>query len=141
MKWYLHALRNYAVFEGRARRREYWIFELMNTAITVALFALAVMLGRGGYEYFLFLPFLFVVAMIIPSLASSVRRLHDINLSGWWLLITAVPVVGPFIFLAMTVTDSKPGENRFGPNPKLRAAAEPAVSPEMGYLAPPIDRK
>jgi uncharacterized membrane protein YhaH (DUF805 family) len=140
VKWYLHALRKYAVFKGRARRREYWIFELMNSAITLALFVLAVVLGKAGYPYFLSLPFLYVAATTIPSLSSSIRRLHDTNRSGWWLLIGALPVAGPFIFLGITVMDSDPGENRFGPNPKQHPTTEPTGRPEMGHLAPPIDR-
>jgi uncharacterized membrane protein YhaH (DUF805 family) len=139
MKWYLHALRKYAVFEGRARRREYWIFELVNTVIGMVLFVLAVMLGKAGYQYFLSLPFFYVVATTIPTYSSLVRRLHDTNHSGWWMFISAVPVVGVFILLRMIVTDSDPGENRFGPNPKQQLTTEPTGSPEMGYLAPPMD--
>jgi len=141
MKWYLHALRKYAVFKGRARRREYWIFELMNSAIALALFVLAVKLGKAGYPYFLSLPFLYIVATMIPSLSSLIRRLHDTNRSGWWLLISMLPVVGPLILFGITVTNSDPGENRFGPNPKRQPTTEPTSSPEMGYLAPPIDRR
>jgi uncharacterized membrane protein YhaH (DUF805 family) len=140
MKWYLHALRKYAVFKGRARRREYWIFELMNCAIALALFVLAVTLGKAGYPYFLSLPFLYIAATAIPSLSSSIRRLHDTNRSGWWLLISVLPVVGPFILLGIAVTDGDPGENRFGPNPKRQPTTQPTASPEMGHLAPPIDR-
>jgi uncharacterized membrane protein YhaH (DUF805 family) len=140
MKWYLHALRKYAVFTGRARRREFWIFELMNSAITLALFVLAVILGKAGYPYFLSLPFLYTAATTVPSLSSLVRRLHDTNRSGWWLLVSVLPVVGTLILLRITVTDSDPGENRFGPNPKRQPTMEPTGSPEMGHLAPPIDR-
>jgi uncharacterized membrane protein YhaH (DUF805 family) len=127
------------VFKGRARRREYWIFELMNSAITLALFVLAVMLGKAGYPYFLGLPVLYVVATMIPSLSSLVRRLHDTNHSGWWLFISVLPVVGPLILLGTAVTDSDRGPNRFGPNPKRPHTTQPTGSPEMGYLAPPID--
>ena len=141
MKWYLHALRKYAVFKGRARRREYWIFELMNSAIVLALFVLAVTLGKAGYPYFLSLPFLYILATVIPSLSSLIRRLHDTNRSGWWLLISMLPGVGPLILFVITVKDSDPGENRFGPNPKRQPTMEPTGSPEMGYLAPPIDRR
>jgi uncharacterized membrane protein YhaH (DUF805 family) len=140
MKWYLHALRKYAVFTGRARRREFWIFELMNSAIVLALFVLAVILGKAGYPYFLSLPFLYTAATTVPSLSSSVRRLHDTNRSGWWLLVGVLPVVGTLILLRITVADSDPGENRFGPNPKRQPTMEPTGSPEMGYLAPPVDR-
>jgi uncharacterized membrane protein YhaH (DUF805 family) len=139
MKWYLHAFRNYAVFKGRARRREYWIFELMNSAIALALFVLAVMLGKAGYPYFLSLPFLFLVAMTIPSLSSLIRRLHDTGRSGWWFWIGLIPVLGPISILIFTVEDSQPGENRYGPNPKVQLTAEPTGGPEVGYLAPPID--
>ena len=139
MKWYLHSLRNYVVFEGRARRREYWIFELMNSAIALALFILAVLLGKAGYPYFLSLPFLYIAATMIPSFSSLVRRLHDTNHSGWWILISGIPVVGPFILFATTLKDSDPGDNRFGRNPKQQRTPELAASPGLGYLAPPID--
>ena len=141
MKWYLHALRNYAVFSGRARRREYWIFELMTAAIALALFVLAAELGKAGYPYFLSLPFLYIAATAIPSLSSLIRRLHDTGRSGWWFWINLIPLFGPVSLLIFTVEDSQPGENRYGPNPKWQLTAEPTSSPEMGYLAPPIDRQ
>jgi uncharacterized membrane protein YhaH (DUF805 family) len=141
MQWYLHALRKYAVFKGRACRREYWIFELMNSAIALALFVLAVTLGKAGYPYFLSLPFLYIAATAIPSLSSLIRRLHDTNRSGWWVLISMLPLVGPLILFAITVRDSDPGENQFGPNPKRQPTTMPTGTPEIGYLAPPIDRR
>jgi uncharacterized membrane protein YhaH (DUF805 family) len=99
MNWYLLALRKYAVFTGRARRREYWIFELMNSVITLALFVMAIVLGKAGYPYFSSLPVLYALATTIPTLSSLVRRLHDTNRSGWWWFISAVPVIGPIILL------------------------------------------
>lgn len=141
MNWYLHALRNYAVFRGRARRREYWIFELATGTITLVLLVLAVELGKAGYPYFLSLPFLYAAATVIPSLSSLVRRLHDTGRSGWWFWINLIPLFGPVSLLIFMVEDSQPGENRYGPNPKTPPAAEPRSSSEMGYLAPPIDRQ
>jgi uncharacterized membrane protein YhaH (DUF805 family) len=141
MKWYLHALRKYAVFKGRARRREYWIFELMNSAVALALFVLAVKLGKVGYPYFLSLPFLYIAATIIPSLSSLIRRLHDTGRSGWWFWIGLIPLFGPISMLIFTVEDSQPGENRYGPNPKRQPTTEATGTPEMGYLAPPIERR
>ena len=136
MKWYLQGLRKYAVFSGRARRQEYWMFELINTLITVALFVIAVYLGKAGFEYFIGLPLLYVLATAIPSLAKLVRRLHDTNHSGWWVLISAVPFIGPLILFIYTVKDGDPGENSFGPDPKALPVA--ADVPKMGYLAPPL---
>jgi uncharacterized membrane protein YhaH (DUF805 family) len=141
MNWYLHALRKYAVFSGRARRREYWIFELMNSAIALALFVLVVMLGKAGYPYFLSLPFLYIAATTIPSLASLIRRLHDTGRSGWWFWISLIPLFGPISLLIFIVEDSQAGENRYGQNPKRQPTTEANVSSEMGYLAPPIDRQ
>lgn len=140
MKWYWHALRNYAVFKGRARRREYWIFELMNSAIALVLFVLAVELGKAGYPYFLSLPGLYILATTVPSLCSLIRRLHDTGRSGWWFWTGLIPLIGPLLILKFTLDDSQPGENRYGPNPKLQPTKEAANSPEMGYLAPPIDQ-
>jgi uncharacterized membrane protein YhaH (DUF805 family) len=117
VNWYLQGLRKYAVFSGRARRREFWMFELVNSLITCALFVIAVLLGKAGFGYLLGLPFLYVVATAIPSFAKLVRRLHDTNHSGWWFLISVIPLVGSLILLVLMVRDSDPGENRFGPNP------------------------
>jgi uncharacterized membrane protein YhaH (DUF805 family) len=139
MNWYLEVLRKYAVFRGRARRREYWIFEVMNSVIAGALFVLAVVLGKAGYPYFLSLPVLYLLATAIPSLSSSVRRLHDTGRSGWWLWISGIPAIGPIVVVAFMVQDSQPGENRYGPNPKERYPAESSGGFETGYLAPPID--
>jgi uncharacterized membrane protein YhaH (DUF805 family) len=81
------------------------------------------------------LPLLYVLATAIPSLAKLVRRLHDTNHSGWWVLISAVPFIGPLILFIYTVKDGDPGENSFGPDPKALVAAD---VPKMGYLAPPL---
>jgi uncharacterized membrane protein YhaH (DUF805 family) len=85
------------------------------------------------------LPTLYILATIIPSLAGVVRRLHDTNRSGWWLLINFVPVVGPLIILSFTLTKGNAGENRFGPDPKAETNAKAnAQARQMGYLAPPF---
>jgi uncharacterized membrane protein YhaH (DUF805 family) len=135
VNWYLEGLRKYAVFSGRARRREFWMFEWINSLIAFALFVIAVLLGKAGFGYLLGLPVVYILATAIPSFAKLVRRLHDTNHSGWWFLVGVIPLVGSLVLLALTVRDSDPGENRFGPNPK----AGPVVAvPEMGYLAPPL---
>lgn len=110
MGWYLTALRKYAVFTGRARRREYWMFVLVNALVTVGL---SILDGDDGS-----LAGLYSLAVFVPSLAVLVRRLHDTNRSGWWLLIALVPLVGAIVLIIFTVQDSDPMENRFGPNPK-----------------------
>ncbi len=136
MKWYLQALKKYAAFGGRARRREYWIFEWGNTLI---LFALVVISRFAAPKHVGLLPSSFIVAVILPSFASLVRRLHDTNRSGWWLLAIFVPVIGQLIILSFIATDSQRGANRYGPSPKWQPAAEAGNDPGMGYLAPPID--
>jgi uncharacterized membrane protein YhaH (DUF805 family) len=136
VNWYLQGLRKYAVFRGRARRREFWMFELINSLIVFALFGIAVLAGKAGFGYLLGLPIVYSLATVIPSFAKLVRRLHDTNHSGWWFLIGVIPVVGSLFLLALTMRDSDPGENRFGPNPK--AAPVITAVPGMGYLAPPL---
>jgi uncharacterized membrane protein YhaH (DUF805 family) len=136
MNWYIQGLKKYAVFSGRARRREYWMFELINELIALALFVLAVFLGKAGFEYFISLPVIYILATTIPNLAKLIRRLHDTNHSGWWFFIGLVPLIGPLILFSFTVKDGDPGENRFGPDPK--AAPLAAAVPKMGYLAPPL---
>jgi uncharacterized membrane protein YhaH (DUF805 family) len=119
MNWYLAVLRKYAVFTGRARRKEYWGFALINFIITIVLVAISGMSRGSGLVIILSLVvLLYSLAIIVPSVAVAVRRLHDIDMSGWWMLIGFVPVIGGIALLVLTVLDSNPGENRYGPNPK-----------------------
>lgn len=119
MNWYLVVLKKYAVFTGRARRKEYWYFFLFSNVI---IFVLAVIGGMSGTfinELNLrMLVGIYAFAALIPSMAVAVRRLHDIGLSGWWLLLGLVPIIGGIVLLVLTVQDSKPGENQYGFNPK-----------------------
>jgi uncharacterized membrane protein YhaH (DUF805 family) len=120
MKWFTEALtRKYATFEGRARRKEYWYFVLFYVLAIVALAIVDEMIGTFSEEAEIgLLSGLFVLATFIPSLAVTVRRLHDTDRSGWWILINLIPIIGAIVLLVFTVLDSQPGENRFGANPK-----------------------
>lgn len=112
MNWYVKCLKQYADFSGRARRTEYWMFTLVNCVIA---FVLGFILGDGPLS---FLGYVYSLAVLIPGLAVCVRRLHDIGKSGWWYLIGFVPVVGTIVLLIWFCTDSQPGNNEWGPNPK-----------------------
>jgi len=119
MNRYFQVLKKYAVFAGRARRKEYWMFQLFNAVILVVLFAIDVMTGtlhRGAGLGLL--TSLYVLAVLVPSTAVMVRRLHDTDRSGWWFFISLVPLIGPIVLIVFTAQDSQPGENRYGPNPK-----------------------
>lgn len=117
MNYYLSVLKKYAVFTGRATRAEYWYFILYNMLATIVLIALSFLgdkvLGRLGPA----LVVLYCLAIIIPSISVTVRRLHDTNHSGWWFFIDFVPLIGGIWLLVYMVTDSGP-DNQFGPNPK-----------------------
>ena len=114
MKWYLVVMKKYAVFSGRARRREYWMFVLFNVLIAIAIgIVLGILGGILGMGTDLSNPagVVYGLGTLIPSIAVGVRRMHDIGRSGWWLLFPIVNIV--FLFL-----DSQPGDNEYGPNPK-----------------------
>jgi uncharacterized membrane protein YhaH (DUF805 family) len=106
MNWYLDVLKNYAEFDGRAGREEFWHFTLLNIIICFALF----FTYDGLWA-------LYALAVMIPNIAVSVRRLHDLDRSGWWVLIVVVPVVDIPLLLLM-LRDSEPGVNQYGFNPK-----------------------
>jgi uncharacterized membrane protein YhaH (DUF805 family) len=120
MKWFLDALKNkYATFEGRARRKEYWYFVLFYALAIVALAIVDGVVGTFSEEIGIGLfSGVFVLATFVPTLAVTVRRLHDTDRSGWWVLLDLVPFVGALVLFVFTVLDSQPGANRFGPNPK-----------------------
>lgn len=123
MSWYLKVLKNYAVFRGRARRKEYWMFILVNVIVSVVLIFLDGALGtidpESGVGLF---NSLYTLGVLVPTLAVTARRLHDTNRSGWWQLISLVPLIGFFVLLFFTVLDGDQGTNRFGEDPK---AGEP----------------
>jgi len=113
MNWYLEVLKKYAVFNGRARRKEYWMFFLFNIIIAIVLGVVEGILGSHGI-----IGMLYSLAFIIPGIAVSVRRLHDTERSGWWLLIGFVPIIGAIVLLVFMVQDSQSGQNQYGTNPK-----------------------
>ena len=119
MNWYREAFRKYAIFEGRARRKEYWFFALFNFLAVVVLSVVDMFFGTFRQEAELgLLSGAYVLAIVIPSLAVTVRRLHDTGRSGWWVLLHFLPVFGWIVLLLFTVQDSEPGANQYGPNPK-----------------------
>ena len=119
MGWYLEALKKYAVFSGRSRRKEYWYFVLFSLVVSLALSAVDALLGTFPSSANVgLLGGIYGLAVLIPSIAVSVRRLHDIDRTGWWVLISLVPVIGSIVLLVFAVLDGTPGQNRFGPNPK-----------------------
>jgi uncharacterized membrane protein YhaH (DUF805 family) len=117
MDWYLQALKKYAEFNGRARRTEYWMFALFNVIISLVLGLIEGIAGGPGV-----LASLYSLAVFVPSIAVSVRRLHDTDRSGWWLLIGFVPLFGVIALLVFMVLDSQPGNNQYGANPKEMTA-------------------
>ena len=118
MDWYLKVLKNHFNFRDRARRREYWWFVLVNAIITILLGFVQDALGWSNAEGEGALTIIYGLLLLIPSIAVMVRRLHDTDRSGWWVLIGLIPIVGWFVLIIFAVFDSQPGTNRFGPNPK-----------------------
>lgn len=109
MDWVKKCFRNYANFNGRARRKEYWFFNLAYILIYVVAVLLDYMIGNKGI-----LPGIVTLALIVPLLAVQVRRLHDISKSGWWVLISFVPFIGSILILVWMATDTKPESNQWG---------------------------
>ena len=123
MSWYIEALKKYAVFEGRSRRKEYWYFVLFNVIISIVLSLIDALIGTSSSSGGGVLSGIYGLAVLIPTIAVSVRRLHDIDRTGWWVLIGLVPLIGFIVLLIFYVQDSTPGSNRYGPNPKLARVA------------------
>jgi uncharacterized membrane protein YhaH (DUF805 family) len=119
MDWYLEVLNKYAVFEGRARRKEYWFFMLFNVLISMVLGIFDRLLGNfdplSGVGFF---GFIYMLGIMIPGLAVSVRRLHDSGRSGWWLLMSLIPVIGSLVLLYFMLCNSDTGSNQYGASPK-----------------------
>lgn len=115
LEWYLKVVKeNYANFEGRARRSEYWYFVLVNLLISIVLGVIDYVIGsdigiiRGIYS----------LAVLVPSIAVAVRRLHDIGKSGWFLFVVLIPIAGAIWLLVMLCKEGDTGPNEYGADPK-----------------------
>ena len=119
MNWYLKVLKQYADFNGRARRKEYWMFFLFNMIFAFVAAILDNVIGTASPELGDGILYgLYALALFIPGLAVGVRRLHDVGKSGWMMFIALIPLIGAIWLIVLMVTDSNPGENQYGENPK-----------------------
>lgn len=119
MNWYIEAWKKYAVFGGRAGRQEFWYFVLFHILVYMLLSIIAGVLGGkiGGS-----LLGLYTLAVTIPGWAATVRRLHDTNRSGWWILVSLVPFIGGIVLLVFLMQESHALENQYGPIPQIATA-------------------
>lgn len=119
MEWYLKVLREYSNFTGRARRTEYWMFGLINFIISIVLAVLQAATDFSLISSIIYYGYSLIV--LIPGLAVSVRRMHDIGKSGWMLLIILIPIIGPIWLIVLAATEGNSGDNQYGPDPKQEA--------------------
>ncbi|HHI92198.1 MAG TPA: DUF805 domain-containing protein [Gammaproteobacteria bacterium] len=112
MEYFIGAIKNYATFTGRARRKEYWMFILFYTIFYIGLIVIDGFLGT------FILSTIFSLALLIPSTSIAARRLHDTGRSGWWQLIAIIPLIGAIVLIVFLAQDSH-DENKYGLNPKL----------------------
>jgi uncharacterized membrane protein YhaH (DUF805 family) len=119
MEWFLMAWSRAADFSGRSRRKEYWMFTLLNTMTCAALLIPSMALARIWIgTCFSILLFIYELVSVLPYLSCAVRRLHDTGRSGWWLLIAPIPLINLLLILYFAI-DGEPGVNDYGPNPKF----------------------
>ncbi|MGB3711822.1 MAG: DUF805 domain-containing protein [Erythrobacter sp.] len=120
MEWMMMPLRRYADFQGRSRRKEYWMFLLGVVLVAIVLAIIEAVLGLGGMVFGVYGPLttLFLLALIVPGLAVQVRRFHDQNKTGWLVLLGFIPLVGGIIVLVFMALEGTRGPNKYGPDPK-----------------------
>jgi uncharacterized membrane protein YhaH (DUF805 family) len=118
MNYYLSALKKYAVFNGRARRKEYWMFNLIAAIVCAVLSGIDFYFNLYAIQDIGILSTIYSLFVFLPSLAVSARRLHDTNRSGWWMLIGIIPILGGIVLLVFLCQDSNTSENKFGFSPK-----------------------
>lgn len=116
MQWFIGALKKYADFSGRARRTEFWMYVLFYMIFVVVLAVIEAVIGLPGI-----LTVIYTLGLLVPTISVTVRRLHDTDRSGWWILIGLVPLIGAIVLLVFYFMEGTDGDNQFGPNPKAAA--------------------
>jgi len=131
MSWFVLAWQRATDFSGRSRRKEYWYFNLFNGIVFLFLILFAVPFSAQEKPSMLPLGLLFAYSLVImiPGLAVTIRRLHDIGKSGWWYFIAFVPLVGGLVLFVFTLLDSEPYANQWGLDPKAAERAPMPTSP------------
>ncbi len=119
MNWYFTVFKKYFDFDGRARRKEYWVFTLINSIVCLIL---SLLIELNGSIFRSIISIIYGLGVFFPEWAVTVRRLHDTGHSGWWVFINLIPVIGAIILLIFLLTDSQEGSNQYGPNPKYGSA-------------------
>ncbi|EGT3574040.1 DUF805 domain-containing protein [Citrobacter amalonaticus] len=114
MNWYLSVIKNYTGFSGRARRKEYWMFVLINMIICAVLNVIQSVIGMETP----YISIIYSLGVLLPSIAVAIRRLHDTDRSGWWLLLSLIPVIGTIVIIVFLCQNGTAGNNRFGADPK-----------------------
>lgn len=112
MEHFLSVVKQYANFNGRARRQEFWMYYLFYIIFYIGVAIIDRVLGLG------FLGLIYMLALFVPTISVAARRLHDTGRTGWWQLIGIIPLIGVIVLIIFWVQDSHPGENQYGPNPK-----------------------
>jgi uncharacterized membrane protein YhaH (DUF805 family) len=121
VNYYFAAFRKYTVFNGRATRSEYWYFTLFNILVVGVFGLIDQVMGTFNFDAsYGPLSAIYTLAMILPGLGVSIRRLHDTGRSGWWFMITIIPVVGLLVFLYFALLDSDPNPNQYGESPSWK---------------------
>ena len=114
MNFYVDAWKKFADFGGRSRRKEFWMFWLINMVINWVLTLLTAKLGIVGTIF----TGVFGLAILVPSLAVAIRRMHDIGKSGWWICINFIPIIGTIWYIILAAKDSEVNSNQWGACPK-----------------------
>lgn len=120
MHWYTDVLRRYTDFHGRSDRPEFWWFGLINLIVSLVIWAIAI--AAFGLLKGELVAVLYGLATLLPALGVEIRRLHDTSRSGWWLLISLIPIIGGIVLIVFLASAGTRGTNRFGPQPPPRAA-------------------
>jgi uncharacterized membrane protein YhaH (DUF805 family) len=129
MKYYLQALSNYANFSGRARRKEYWMFLLFNIIFYIIAMIIDNVLGTADPETGYGLVYiLYALAVFVPGLAVTVRRLHDVGKSGWMYFVVLIPIVGAIWLLVLLVTEGDQSRNEYGESPFTNSSKSFSIS-------------
>jgi uncharacterized membrane protein YhaH (DUF805 family) len=136
MNWYMDCLKKYAVFSGRARRKEYWMFTLFNLLIGFVIGFVQGFMGMASGSFWAWPAIVYSLAVLIPAIAVTVRRLHDTNRSGAWMFIVLVPFLGALALLWFMVQEGTPGNNNYGPNPK--SPVGPSTYQDQPKVAQPV---